>query len=53
MLGVRSMEYKASKNGIENRTKMNDFSSDKIIQLVERNEDVPDRMRRRNFVSDS
>ena len=34
MLGVRSMEYKASKNGIENRSKMNDFSSDKIIQLV-------------------
>lgn len=49
MLGVRSMEYRASKNGIENRSKMNDFNSDKIIQLVERNEDVPDRMRRKDF----
>lgn len=49
MLGVRSMEYRASKNGIENRSKMNDFNSDKIIQLVERNEDVPDRIRRKDF----
>lgn len=49
MLGVRSMEYKASKNGIENRSKMKDYSTDKVIQLVERNEDVPDRIRRKDF----
>ena len=49
MLGVRSMEYRASKNGVENFSKMNDIKSDKVIQLVERNEDVPDRMRRKDF----
>lgn len=50
MLGVRTMEYNASKHGIDNHSKMNDFSSDKFIRLVAKNEDVPDRIRRKDFV---
>lgn len=50
MLGVRTMEYNASKRGIDNHCKMNDYTTDKFIRLVEKNEDVPDRIRRKDFV---
>lgn len=50
MHGVRSMDYKVSKNGIENRSKMNDYSSGKSIKLIAYTDDVPDRIRRKDFV---
>lgn len=50
MLGVRTMEYHASKNGINNINTMQDYFAKEMIPLV-RNEDVPDRIRRKDFVN--
>lgn len=50
MLGVRTMDYKASRKGIENNSKMNDYSSDKVVKLIDYKDDVPDRIRRKDFV---
>lgn len=50
MLGVRSMDYKARRKGIENNSMMNDYSSDKRVKLIDYMDDVPDRIRRKDFV---
>lgn len=50
MLGVRIMEYNASKRGIDNYSKMNDCSSGKSVKLIYYMDNVPDRIRRKDFV---
>lgn len=53
MLGVRMMEYSGSNKGINNRKAYNDdpFHIDKEpTLLVRRNDPVPDRIRRKDFV---